>query len=123
MNRHVERMAKSYSFDPCDVEFLGNGENFYGSERAATRSSAKGSQESPSGVGGIARFSRLLVGEVGFEPTRPVRPADFKSASSAGSDTRPGVRSRRAGWQPARRTEWGRCDPNVRWLPGCTLAA
>ena len=30
-----------------------------------------------------------MVGEEGFEPTRPVRPADFKSASSAGSDTRP----------------------------------
>jgi hypothetical protein len=31
-----------------------------------------------------------LVGEVGFEPTRGIAPADFKSASSAGSDTRPG---------------------------------
>ena len=34
-----------------------------------------------------------MVGEEGFEPTRPVRPADFKSASSAGSDTRPRKRS------------------------------
>jgi hypothetical protein len=34
-----------------------------------------------------------LVGEEGFEPTRDVIPADFKSASSAGSDTRPSPRN------------------------------
>src|SRR5207253_6077245 len=32
-----------------------------------------------------------MVGEEGFDPSRGVTPADFKSASSAGSDTRPGM--------------------------------
>lgn len=35
----------------------------------------------------------LLMGEEGLEPPRPFRPADFKSASSADSDTRPPIRS------------------------------
>ncbi len=41
--------------------------------------------------GGVIALLPLiyLVGEEGFEPTRDVIPADFKSASSAGSDTRP----------------------------------
>src|SRR5215472_2000405 len=48
-----------------------------------------------------------LVGEEGFDPSRGITPADFKSASSAGSDTRPGIRSRRVSSQPAGRFEGG----------------
>ena len=71
------------------------------SNSEAVRLELKNTKEKIARESDISGKIPILVGEVGLEPTRLLRPADFKSAAYTNSAIRPHIMEAPAGVAPA----------------------